>query len=839
MVAGAFGCAVIALCPSAAWAQETSRSTDEESKAPLVIRLPKPDAQLSRPSISLAGGTRATSFYEPHRSSLGRDFVEDQKQIWTSPARLRWSDANWLVPLGGLTAGLIVTDRDYSAHLSQDPDALRRYRTVSNAGTAALLGAAGGLTLWGLKSHDDHRRETGMLAGEAVLNSLVVVNALKYSTRRERPLVGDGRGQFFQGGNSFPSEHTAAAWAAASVIAHEYPGPLTKLLAYGTAVAVSFSRVRSREHFASDVLVGTVIGRLVAQQVYSRRHDPELGGGPWEYIGERFRRNESGSTANLSSPYVPLDSWVYPGFDRLAALGVIDTAFAGMRPWTRRECARLVSEASERIGSEGVGTTEIEKTYRLLEAEFRDELEGTGAVGKFRVRVESVYARVTGISGKPLTDGYHFGQTIINDDGRPYQEGINSVVGFSAWTTSGPWVGYVRAEYQHAPSAPALPDATRQTIAAVDHIATIPPATRVASANRVRLLDAYVGLSLENWQFTFGKQSLSWGPGEGGSMMFSDNAEPINMFRISRVSPFQLPGIFRRVGPMRVEFFVGQLDGHHFVNGPSGTTGSWTESLSLQPFINGIKGSFKPTPNLEFGISSTTVFSGSGVPFTGHRFLQSLFSTGNGDPGSASDPGDRRTGVDFTYRIPGLRNWLTFYGDGIAEDQILFVPTGYPEHPARAVWRAGLYVSKFPGLTRLDFRAEGGYTDNPLGGYLSRGYYYWNTRYLNGYTSNANLLGSWIGRQGQGVQAWSNYWFTPRDRLQLNFRHHKVSQQFLPGGGTLSDAGARGDFWPRSDFCVSVILQYEKWTFPVLAPRPQTNWTTSVAVSFWPLGKRK
>ena len=58
-------------------------------------------------------------------------------------------------------------------------------------------------------------------------------------------------------------------------------------------------------------------------------------------------------------------------------------------------------------------------------------------------------------AGEPLTDGNHFGQTLINDFGRPYQEGFNSVDGFSAWTTTGRWVGYVHAEYQHAPSAPA------------------------------------------------------------------------------------------------------------------------------------------------------------------------------------------------------------------------------------------------------------------------------------------------------------------------------------------------------------------------------------------------
>ncbi len=44
---------------------------------------------------------------------------------------------------------------------------------------------------------------------------------------------------------------------------------------------------------------------------------------------------------------MPIDSWVYPAFDRLAALGVLNSAIVGLRPWTRRECSRLVEEVSE------------------------------------------------------------------------------------------------------------------------------------------------------------------------------------------------------------------------------------------------------------------------------------------------------------------------------------------------------------------------------------------------------------------------------------------------------------------------------------------------------------
>jgi hypothetical protein len=145
-----------------------------------------------------------------------------------------------------------------------------------------------------------------------------------------------------------------------------------------------------------------------------------------------------------------------------------------------------------------------------------------------------------------------------------------------------------------------------------------------------------------------------------------------------------------------------------------------------------------------------------------------------------------------------------------------------------------LYLSHVPHVLKLDLRAEGVYTDLPAGGALSHGFFYSNSRFLNGYTNAGQLIGSWIGRQGQGAQAWSNYWFSPRDRIQINFRHLKVSQQFIPGGGTLTDVGVRGDYWLRPSVGITAALQYERWLFPVVQPGAQKNVSASIQIQFQP-----
>jgi hypothetical protein len=761
-------------------------------------------------------------------TDLGRDFVLDQKQIWTSPRRLRFSDTEWLVPLAGISTGLFMTDSEVSLHLSHVPNTLSHYNTLSNAGIGALVGGAAGMWLLSYPSHNEHWRETGLLAGEAALNSLIPVEVFKYGLRRERPLQGAGGGGFFQGGTSFPSEHSAAAWAVAGVVAHEYPGPLPKLFAYGLASLVSYSRIRGEQHFPSDVFIGGIIGSLVAQQIYTRHHDPELGGSDWPSIGELFREGRA-APENRGSPYVPLDSWVYPAFDRLAAFGLVDSAFAGDRPWTRRECARLVSETEDLVAGGDEQNSQAQGLITELEREFRPELQSTDENDGGAFRVESLYSRTEYISGLPIRDGYTFAQTQINDFGRPYGQGWNTVNGFSTYSTWGRWVGYFRGEWQASAGLPAFSLSTRRTIQQVNRVPQLPPDVGQPAVNHFQVLDAYVGLAFSNWQVTFGRQSLWWGPGDGGPLIFSDNAGPLNMFRINRVTPFKLPSVIGWLGPLRLEFFLGQLEGHQFIRGQAGVAGRFLHTIHPQPLIHGERFTFKPTRNFEFGFSRTGIFAGQGVPFTLHTFGKSFFGLGNGTPGTSSDPGDRRSGMDWTYRVPKLRDWVTFYGDAFTDDEIS--PIAYWD---RSAIRGGLYFSHLPRIPKLDLRVEGVYTDLPVGGKLSGGFFYFNTRYLSGYTNNGQLLASWIGREGQGAQGWANYWFNARNRLQFNYRHQKVSHQFIPGGGTLTDVGVRSDYWLRPNFGLSAWVQYERWLFPVIQPNSVRNVTTGVEVQFQP-----
>jgi hypothetical protein len=752
----------------------------------------------------------------PH---LFQRLVKDQEAAWTAPAHVRLVDVDWLLPLGIATGAMLATDTEVSKHLSNSPSRLSRANDFSNYGVASMAAAAGGLYLLGRFTHDDHKRETGFLAVEAVVNSLAVTYALQSAFGRERPLTDNYQGGFWKSGDSFPSQHSAVAWAIAGVIAHEYPSPYVSLVSYGLAAAVGAARIDAKQHFPADVLIGTTIGYFMAQQVYRRHHDPEAGGGEWQTYAESSDVSPARRLGSSGSPYVELDSWIYSAIERLAALGYIHTAFLGQRPWTRIECAHLVEEASDRVAFDGEsGSREAARLYYALEREFASDLETAsgGSGGGYTARLESLYSITTGINGTPLNDSYHFGQTIINNYGRPYQEGFNTYDGFSGYATAGRFTLYVRGEYQHAPSAPGFSQPIQNLIATLDNN-PVQPAAPIPATNQFRLLDTYVAAKVADWNFAFGKQSLWWGPGDGSVLIFSDNAEPVYMFRASRTAPFVFPWIFRWLGPMKTDFFVGKLSGNEY---------------PPRPLIHGETVSLKPTPNLELGFSRTAEFGGVGRAITPAALFNSYFDFLKSSVlyGSNDSPGKRNGGFYFSYRLPFVRDWLSIYSDSISDDD----PSPLAS-PRRAGIDTGIYLTHFPKIQKLDLRVESTNT-NSVSSSRNGQYIYYDSFYHDLYTNKNNLIGSWIGREGTGIEAWSNYWFNARSSLQVGYRHAKVAPDFIPQGETINDEWIKANWWMRGVLNVSASVQHETWLAPVLASTQQTNWTSSVGISFQPRG---
>jgi hypothetical protein len=804
--------------------QESAAGEQEPAKAPQSDQSPPPKSESKeRPGDRLEPGA------DPENRLLSpflKHLVGDQKQFWTSPLHLQTKDLKWILPGAAVTAAFVATDSWWAKQVPVNH--VETSKKFSDYSAYSFVGLSGATFLLGQMRHDDHLSEAGLLAGEAAINSTAVAFAFGEITQRQRPYQGNQHGNFFAGGSSFPSEHSALAWSIASVWAHEYPGWFNQFAAYSLASAVTVTRVTARQHFPADAIIGSALGWYFGRQVYRAHHDPELGGSGWGGVFDE-KTGEKGRDPNyMASPYVPLDSWIYPALERLIALGYIQSDVLGMRPWTRMACARLLDDAEDNSSDSGIEDSEAGRTYAALTGEFKAEIARLDGAANVGGGVRTVYTRMMGISGTPVRDGFHFGQTVINDYGRPYWTGFNNVTGLTADAEAGPVSIYLRGEYQHSPAMPSESTQTLTATAAADF--TPPLADGMGKVSQVELLDSMASVNINNVEISFGVQSVWLGPGESGSLLLSNNAAPFPMLKIDDVAPHRIPGPLRILGPFRTEFFVGQLSGQHWeactvasCQSYPGYPGVVGPNISPQPFIHGEKISFQPTPNFEFGMGVTAMFGGPGLPVTFGNFFRTYYVH---TQTLVNNPGKRVSSADFSYRIPGLRNWLTFYLDSMVWDEIS------PIGSTRAAVNPGIYMPRIPKIPKLELRAEG--FNISRAEEFPPGFVYFNAdRYRSGYINNGNLLGSWIGRAGRGGQGWLTYWFTPRSKLQLGYRLQTVSPNFI-GGGRLADYSAKSELMIGRRVSVSGLLQYEQWSFPELAPTPQSNVTGSIQVTLYP-----
>jgi Capsule assembly protein Wzi/PAP2 superfamily len=752
--------------------------------------------------------------------------VGDQKEFWTSPARFRTKDLKWILPAAGITAAFIASDSWWSKQVN--PNHMQTSLHISDYGTYSLIGLSGASFLFGHMNNDSHLQEAGLLSGEAAIDATGVAYLFKEMTQRQRPYQDNGNGDFFKGGSSFPSEHSAIAWSVASVWAHEYPGWLSQTAAYGLASAITITRVTAKQHFPTDAIVGSALGWYFGRQVYRAHHDPEVGGTAW---GSLLPENTGDKVRNpnyMASPYVPLDSWIYPSLERLIALGYMRSNMLGMRPWTRMACAQMLEEAEDKLQNDGMEAGEAGKIYRTLNKEFASEISRLDGAPNIGAQVDSIYTRMTGISGTPLRDSYHFGQTLVDDYGRPYWTGFNDITGASVDAEAGPVAFNLQAEYQHAPAMPSYSPAVLSAIGAAD--GTPPFPNRTVQVNQLQLLNSTVSLNIDDVQFSFGEQSSWLGSGESGSFLMSNNAPPFPMLRVDDLRPHEIPGVSRILGPFRAEFLIGQLSGHRWETCIVANCKTYPgyptvvgPNIVPQPFIQGGKVSFQPTPNFEFGMGYTAMFGGPGLPVTFGNFFRTFYVH---SPSAANNPGKRISEADFSYRIPGLRHWLTFYFDSLVTDE--FSPIG----STRADVNPGIYMPRIPKIPKLELRAEGfneSRTDEFSPGFV----YADNRRFLDGYTNDGYLMGSWIGRAGRGGQGWLTYSFSPRNKVQLGYRLQTVSPDFIQGG-RLVDYSAQSEFMVGHNVAISGLFQYEQWRFPVLSPTAQSDVTASLQLTFYP-----
>lgn len=521
---------------------------------------------------------------------------------------------------------------------------------------------------------------------------------------------------------------------------------------------------------------------------------------------------------------------MYVSLSRLYSLGYLDLSFQGMRPWTRSSVIHMLEETDAQLedAPDDDATNEARELYEALWNELNLDAQGPCFQHRGQFRIESVFETARGISGTPLHDSYHLGETITNDYGRPVENGFNNYGGASGYATAGIFTLYAREEFQYAPSAVGYSQTLFDLLSSRDNIpvATNPvqatiPLGPIGTATNGRLVEGYLSAHILGHDVSFGKNDQWLGPAYGGAYAYSTNAENIYSFEINRGEPLHIPGLSRITGPFRYEFLVGSLKGHTYWN---------------DPWVHAEKISFKPTPNLEMGFERTVIWGGKGhVPITIHSFLKSFFSfqnVSNAEKVSRDDPGARFGAFDFNYRLPYLRHWLTLYTDSEAHDDVSPISA-----PRRADFRTGLYLSHVPAIPKLDLRVEAAMDDQPTSRSIQGEFTYYEGEQPQGYTNAGQIFGDWMGREAKGGQAWATWHLSGNEWIQVSWRGQKAAKDFIPGGTTINDFGVQVVKRLGDDLEVKGNYTHEGYLAPVYLTGKQGVNNTTIQLTWYPRKK--
>jgi len=208
----------------------------------------------------------------------------DAGALATAP--LGWDGPAWGLAAFTLAGGAALYQRDADIRtFAQERRGVTGNRAADVGNAAGDIRVAGplllGAALWGRAADHATLEATGWTALEAAVFAEGATVVVKAASGRARPET--GRGPHDWSGPrtgpddrlSFPSGHSATAFAAAAVLAHNYPAAAVP--AYGAAALTAYARVEKDAHWASDVWSGAAIGLWVGHTL-AGRHPPDPSG---------------------------------------------------------------------------------------------------------------------------------------------------------------------------------------------------------------------------------------------------------------------------------------------------------------------------------------------------------------------------------------------------------------------------------------------------------------------------------------------------------------------------------------------------------------------------------
>ncbi len=228
-------------------------------------------------------------YHRPGLLAWEADFRQTGETRFYLPV-LRCSDLRALATCGSIAYLLMRSDQELDEEYALEGDDYL-FRALGRVGKVGQLydqsysfyvlgGMAAAALGYSWISRNSQPAKVVRQIAEALAVSTITTSILKAAVGRHRPYTGDGAYAFEplrfplnSDRMSFPSGHTTSMFAMATVLAGNVNSPWLKSGAYSFAASVGLERMLHRKHWASDVIVGAVLGRLVGALVVRRARD--------------------------------------------------------------------------------------------------------------------------------------------------------------------------------------------------------------------------------------------------------------------------------------------------------------------------------------------------------------------------------------------------------------------------------------------------------------------------------------------------------------------------------------------------------------------------------------
>jgi hypothetical protein len=210
---------------------------------------------------------------------IGKAALTNQFELIKAPIKSK-RNAILTVTGAGLTIGSIFLldeeiQRNTNSFTADNTDFKRVFEYITYGGNLeSVVGITAGSYFYGKLSKNKKWERTGELLGIGMINTAIVTYAFKWGFARQRPYVsGKDDWHFFEIDEdraSFFSGHSSASFTLASIFAlQNQDRTWVKWVAYGSATAISLSRIVIDKHWTSDVLLGAAVGYGIGHFTYN------------------------------------------------------------------------------------------------------------------------------------------------------------------------------------------------------------------------------------------------------------------------------------------------------------------------------------------------------------------------------------------------------------------------------------------------------------------------------------------------------------------------------------------------------------------------------------------